>query len=249
MKKSTPWYEQEDFWATVEPILFSERRIQNAPIEVDKMIMLLGLEPGMKILDQCCGVGRHILEFARRGFQATGVDIYQPYLDRAEKIARTEKLKVKLLHGDMRTFCEPNKYDVVLNYFTSFGFFDDPKDDVKVALNAYKSLRKGGVYTLDMMSKEILAKSFRERDWREDEGLIVLEERKILGNWSQVENRWMVLQGNQRKELHLTLRLYSAVELSLLLTNCGFQRIEVFGDLDGIPYDDKARRLIVAAWK
>ena len=76
-----------------------------------------------------------------------------------------------------------------------------------------------------------------------------MEEQKILGNWSMVENRWIVLKGNQRKELHLTLRLYSAAELSLLLTNCGFHRIEVYGGLDGIPYDDKAKRLLVAARK
>jgi SAM-dependent methyltransferase len=249
MKNTASWHEQDDFWATVEPILFSPRRVLNASIEVDKMIMLLNLQPGMRILDQGCGVGRHSLEFARRGYQVTGVDRYQPYLDRAEHIAKSEKLKVKFLQGDMRTFCEPNKYHVVLNYFTSFGFFDDPEDDVKVALNAYRSLRKGGVYSLDMMSKEILAKSFRERDWHKEEGITVLEERKIHGNWSLVENRWIVLKGKQRKELHLSLRLYSAVELSLLLTNCGFRSIEIYGDLDGIPYDDKAKRLIVAAWK
>ena len=249
MTPQNPWHEQDDFWAAVEPILFSPRRILNAPIEVDKMITLLNIQPGMCILDQCCGVGRHVLEFARRGYQVTGIDRYQPYLDRAVKIAKAEGLKAKFVHDDMRNYCQPGKFDVVLNYFTSFGFFEDPEDDVKVAVNAYESLRKGGVYSLDLMSKEILAKSFRERDWREEEGITVLEERKIIGNWSQVENRWIVLKGKQQKELHLTLRLYSAVELSLLLSNCSFRRIEVYGDLDGILYDDKARRLIVAAWK
>ena len=57
----TAWHEQDDFWETVP--LFGPERMEMAPQEVDQIISLLGLQPGAAILDLCCGVGRHSLEF------------------------------------------------------------------------------------------------------------------------------------------------------------------------------------------
>src|SRR5881628_13799 len=69
-----PWHEQDEFWEAFGPTLFSERHWSTAPVEVDGIISLLRLQPGMSIVDLCCGPGRHSLEFARRGFQVTAVD-------------------------------------------------------------------------------------------------------------------------------------------------------------------------------
>jgi SAM-dependent methyltransferase len=249
MYESKCWHEQDEFWDTVEPVLFTERRMVNAPVEVEKMIALMDMSPGQRVLDLCCGVGRHTLEFARRGYQVVGVDRTQLYLDRAIKQAREEALDVQFVQSDMREYSLTESFDVVLNYFTSFGFFDEPKDDTKVVTNAYRSLKTGGLLLLDLVGKEVIARTFRERDWREEGGIIILEERSITANWSLVQNRWIVIKGDIRKELELTLRLYSAVELTILLRNCGFGDVDVYGDIDGNPYDDKAQRLVVLARK
>ncbi|NLI56465.1 hypothetical protein GX420_05760 [bacterium] len=62
------WYEDENLWKNFEPILFNENRIKNTPPEVDKIITLLNIKESSKILDLCCGIGRHSLEFGRRVF-------------------------------------------------------------------------------------------------------------------------------------------------------------------------------------
>ena len=249
MEETKPWHEQEDFWKTVAPILFSWRRWLNAPAEVEQIISLLKLQPGVYILDLCCGVGRHSLELARRGFRVVGVDRTQAYLEQASKRAASEALNVEFICDDMRTFCRPDTFDVVLNLFTSFGYFEDPEDDRRVATNVWKSLKSGGVFLIEMMGKEVLARNFQERVWHEENGLFILEERKIGNGWERIETRWIIFVENERIEHKLRLRLYSAVELISLLKDCGFVSVEVYGDLAGNPYDYTAKRLVAVARK
>lgn len=249
MGENRPWHEQDTFWETVEPILFHERRYSDTPAEVDNITSLIGLQPGMRLLDLCCGVGRHALEFARRGFQVTGVDRTRVYLDRASAQAEAEGLDVEFIQGDMRTFCQPDTFDVVVNLFTSFGYFEDPGDDRQVVTNVYRSLKPDGIFLLEMMGKEVLARVFRERDWDEEGEVLILQERKLSNNWDWLENRWILIKEDQRIELELAHRLYSAVELTSLLADCGFASTDVCGDLSGSPYDHTARRLVVAAYK
>ena len=58
-----------------------------------------------------------------------------------------------------------------------------------------------------------------------------------------------MLKAGKIEEFKIALRLYSAVELTTLLSNCGFNTIEVYGDLGGVPYDHKAKRLVAVAQK
>lgn len=250
MSKDKPWHEQEDFWEVTESLIFGEKRIEQASDETEQVISLMKLDPSMKVLDMCCGVGRHTIELARRGFDITGVDRTQRYLDRASAQAQEQRLDIKFVCEDMRKFCEPEKFDAAINLFTSFGYFDDPEDDKQAAVNIYKSLKPGGVLLIEMVGKEILARIFQSRDWHEQEdGTIVIEERSTARDWSWMENRWILLKGNQRIEQHFCHRIYSAVELKNLLLDCGFSSAQAFGSLDGSPYDHEAKRLAVVARK
>jgi SAM-dependent methyltransferase len=249
MQQVKPWHEQDTFWSTVASVLFTERRWSDAPTEVEQVVSLLKIESGAYVLDLCCGVGRHSLELARRGFQVTGVDRTRLYLDRASNQAEAEGLKVEFVQSDMRDFCRPDAFDAVVNLFTSFGYFEDPEDDRQVALNMCRSLKLGGAFLIDMMGKEVLARIFHERDWYEEDGMLILQERKITKNWSWMENRWIIFKGNHRAELNLSHRIYSAVELASLLTECGFAHVDAYGDLDGSAYDHLARRLVIVAHK
>ena len=201
------------------------------------------------MLDLCCGIGRHSLELARRGFRVTGVDRTKAYLDLAAAAAEREALSLELVREDMREFRRDGSYDVVINLFTSFGYFKDPRDDQRAVDNVYASLRPGGVLVMQLMSKEVLARIFRPRDWYEQDGLLVLEERKVRQNWSWIESRWILISGGRRIDLDFSHRLYAASELSLLLRDRGFGEVAVYGDFDGSPYDEKANRLVVVARK
>jgi SAM-dependent methyltransferase len=246
MKK---WYDDDAFWEAWGPIMFSRERWEGAPEEVDNLIDLVDIEPNANVLDLCCGPGRHLLEFARRGFSVTGVDRTKKYLEDARKSAEKEGLKAEFVQKDMRKFRKPQTFDLAVNLLTSFGFFEDQRDDEKVAKNVFASLREGGAFVIEMMGKEILARIFRERDWQEVNGAIWMEERKVSKDWSWMENRWILLKGGQTHEFRFSLRPYSAAELTRLLTECGFAETEVYGNLAGAPYDHKAQRLVVVAHK
>ncbi len=203
-----PWYERDAFWEIIEPIMFPQRRWSDAPAEVDKVITLLGLQPGMTVLDLCCGVGRHALEFARRGYRVVGVDRTQAYLDRARRQAATEELEIDFIQEDMRTFCKPEAFDVIINIFTSFGYFEDPTQDRQVVMNIHRSLNTNGTFLMDLMGKEVLARIFEERRWHEQEGVLILEERRLSQGWSWIENRWIIIKNGKRTEFVVSNRLY-----------------------------------------
>lgn len=244
-----PWYEDDDFWKKLEPVLFPQQRLKDTPEAVDRIIALLQLQSGITVLDLCCGIGRHSLEFARRGFHVTGVDRTRYYLDKASKQATTEGLKMEFVQADMGEFSRPNGFDVALNLYTSFGYFEDAEDDRRVMKNLYRSLKRGGSLIMEMMGKEIIARIFQERTWREEDGIIVLEEHRLRSGWGAIENRWIVLKDGERIEKRFTHRLYSGMELISMLTTCGFSKTEIYGDLAGNPYDQTAKRLIVVAHK
>jgi SAM-dependent methyltransferase len=226
------WYEDDAFWDTWAPVMFSEERLGKAPEEVDNLVSLCRPKAGASVLDLCCGPGRHSLELARRGFSVTGVDRTKRYLEEARRKAKKEGLGVEFIQKDMRKFLRPKAFDMALNLFTSFGFFEDQKEDELVAKNVFRSLKNGGVFVVDIMGKEIIARIFQERDWHRVNGGIML-----------------LVKGGRVEEFSFSLRPYSAAELVRLLTDCGFSRTEVYGSLAGTPYDHQAKRLVVVAHK
>jgi hypothetical protein len=101
-----------------------------------------------------------------------------------------------------------------------------------------------------MLGKEIVARNFRERDWHPEEGdRILLEERWIVNDWTRIENRWILLEGAERREWTVAHPLYGASDLRRALTEVGFGLVTIFGDLAGAPYDHAARRLVAVARK
>jgi len=250
VSKKKPWHDDDRFWEEFEQVLFSKEHIERAPDEIERVITLLGIKEGSHILDLCCGIGRHSLELARRGLNVTGVDRTRSYLATARRQAKKEKLKnVEFIEGDMRTYCSPDTFDDVINLYTSFGYFEDIGDDRKVLMNVHRSLKQGGSFIIQMMGKEVLARIFQCKDWHEDSGFIFLTERKICQNWGWTENRWIIIKGRRRTEFNVNHRLYSADELTTLMVDCGFRDLNVYGDLEGSPYDNKARILLIVARK
>jgi len=250
MSENECWHEDDTFWETFGPVMFSEERWKSAPVETDQLVELAGITPGARVLDLCCGPGRHSLELARRGCRVTGVDRTQAFLARAREVAEAESLDVELVEEDMRRFCRPEAFDVAVNLFTAFGYFEDPAEDLQVAVNLHQSLKPGGTLVMDMAGKEWLARVFRERDWREVDGGLMLEERHVRRNWSWMENRWILISDSgERREFTVCHRLYSAAELETLLRSAGFADVSMYGDQAGADYDHKAKRLVAVARK
>ncbi len=247
--KQTIWHEDDLFWETFGPEMFNAERLQSASTEVDQLTELLKLKQESEILDLCCGIGRHSLALARKGFAVTGLDRTESYIVRARQQVNNEPLSINFIIGDVRRFCQLDSYDAVINMFTAFGYFEDQADDMRVLINAHASLKNGGKLLIDIMGKEILARIYQEREWHESDNGIFLRESEVDCAWSWIKNRWLLIKDGKKYEHKFGHRIYSAVELSNLLYRAGFSQVEVYGSLDGAPYDHEAQRLVLVAVK
>ncbi|MEF8835268.1 MAG: methyltransferase domain-containing protein [Candidatus Thermoplasmatota archaeon] len=244
------WFEDETFWEEFKQILFSEERVRKTPYQVDRFVDLLDLRKGDKILDQCCGIGRHSLELARRGYEVTGVDITEKYLEGARKKARKEGLDVEFVKADIREFRRDDFYDACINFYTSFGYSQDEDENIGVIENVHSSLKPKGEFLLDVMGREVLDKVYTEEDlWRIEDGYFK-EERKIREDLDMLESNWKLIKDDgEVKEHKFMYKLYTEEELKDILREVGFREIEIYGDLDGASYDEDASRLIALAQK
>ena len=137
----TEWYAEDAFWVDVRPLLYGAERMQAAPGEVSGALRLAGALPGQRVLDMPCGLGRHAIELARRGFPVTAVDLCGPYLEQLRREARG--LPVRVVQQDMRHFVEPSSHDLALCLFTSLGY-GTAEDDAAILQNLRETLRPGG---------------------------------------------------------------------------------------------------------
>ncbi|MGB3715610.1 MAG: methyltransferase domain-containing protein [Candidatus Promineifilaceae bacterium] len=249
MSEKVEWHQDDEFWTEMAPFIFGQDAWEISPEQLSRALELMKIESVGSILDLACGPGRHSLELARRGFQVTGVDRTDAYLDEARNRAKNEDLVIEFVQEDMRRFVRPDAYDGALSMFTSFGYFELPSDNQQVLLNVYHSLKEGSAFFMDMVGREILARNFQSRDWREVEGTLLLEDRLIERNWTIMRNRRILIKDNKRTEFMITHWLYSGAELIELLKESGFKSVELYGDLDGSPYDHEAKRLLAVARK
>jgi SAM-dependent methyltransferase len=241
--------EHDAFWHALEPVLFSDAHMTHAAEETDHAIRLLAIEPPARVLDLCCGIGRHSLELARRGFHVTAVDRTRLYLERARRRAQDDALDIEFVEGDMREFRREAAFDAAVNLFTSFGYFGDEEDNRRVLGNVHASLAPSGRFLMEMVGKEVVARIFQERSWEEGAGWILLQERRTVEEWAAMENRWILFRDRERHDFVFRHRLYSGAELSAMLRGCGFRTVDIYGHLDGAPYDHKAKRLVALACK
>lgn len=249
MGEHDAWHEDEAFWRQLEPFLFPPEMLDKASDQVEQLLSLLDIDQEARVLDLACGVGRHSIELAKRGFTVTGLDTTRPYLETAEERSRDGAVEVEFIHGDMREFARAEAFDAVFNLYTSFGYFERPEDDDRVLRNCHDSLGPGGVLVVSLVGKEELARDFEKRTWDERDGVFFLEEHKVTDHWSWIENRWILVSDERVDEFEVSHRLYSAVELSERLRQVGFEAVDIYGDFEGGAYDENAEKLVAVARK
>lgn len=243
------WFEDEAFWESFYPFLFPDERFQIAEEEAEKILKLVDFK-GHGVLDLCCGPGRHSIALAKKGLAFTGVDRSRFLLAKAIAQAEEQNVEVEWVEEDMRYFARREAFDLVLNMFTSFGYFDNKDDDLKVLQNIHQSLRPSGICLLDVGGKEWLAKVFQPTTTQEGpDGSLLVRRHEIFDDWTRIRNECILVKEGKAKSFRFHHTIYSAQELKDRLRQVGFQRITMFGDLEGSEYGTNARRLVAVGWK
>ena len=250
MSTSSNPLESDDFWAWFGEFGFSAELWELAPGEVDKVLSLTQPPREASVLDLACGPGRHSIELARRGYQVTGIDRTSPYIEEARRRAVESAVDAEFVVADMRSFVRPEAFDLAINLFSSFGYFEDEEDHRRVIRNVHASLRPGGRLIVEIVGREPIAMRFRpEGVTRYPDGTVIVEERRIVDGWRYIDSTWTRISDGVVSTYNIRMRLYGAFDLTALLQDCGFNEVDVFGSLDGTPYDLTARRLIAVARK
>jgi len=158
-------------------------------------------------------------------------------------------LDIEFVQADMRTFRRAEHFDFAFNLFSSFGYFEDPNDDLQVLRNLQESLKPGGKLLMEMLGKEILARNFRDKVWHHRPGTdeYLLREASGRSGWDWIENRWTLIRGGDHRVFTFGIRVYSGAELASALRQAGFSRVDLFGSLEATPYDQAAQRLVAVA--
>ena len=234
-----------DWWATYfdaqylleyEPIfdVTQDRR------EVARLIEILQLPVGARILDVPCGQGRHAHLLAEAGYSVHGLDYSHHLLARAR--ARGVSDRLRYTHGDMR--CMPNRwsgrFDAVVNLFTSFGFFTDPNDDQRTIDEFARVLKPGGTLVWHGGSRDGVMAKFLAKDWwTSNDGTIVAHERSFDPLSGLLSIRSTFRGPSVTGEREHRIRLYTATRLAELCARAGLIVEQAF---DG--WNDRALRRV-----
>lgn len=244
------WFEKEDFWLNYGPVMFDEQHWAEAQGIAQAVCSIANLEEGNSILDAGCGPGRIAVELALCGLDVTGVDIIQPYLDAAKETADDEGVKLNLINTDLRTFQSDIKYDAAVNLFTSFGYCETKEEDLTIVKRIFDSLKPGGTFILECVSREIAAQYYTDGEWFQRAGMTVLTDFGVVGAWEGLRSKWILIdKDGKRLEHEFVQRLYSAPELRDELKKIGFSSVEVYGGYGLTPYDHSAKTMVLVAKK
>jgi D-alanine-D-alanine ligase len=228
-----------DWWRTLFNSLYLKtdddvfENDRNTVEEVDLLIRSTGLERNDRILDLCCGQGRHALELARRGFQyVTGLDRSRYLIRLARKRANQCNLQVSFHEGDVRKFRLGNgKFHCVYILGNSFGYFERPEDDLAVLEAVKGTLAFGGKLAMDLMDGEWMRRHFESRSWEWiDQNHFVCRERSLTKDHDRLVSREVVVHVERGiiTDQFYAERLYSKERLEALLSGAGFSNLRVY---------------------
>lgn len=251
--KIPDWYDQDNVFEELFHKDSTNEKITNRTIE-----KILRKYKVKSVLDLTCGTGSQVFYLLKRGFEVTGSDISTGMLKIAKRKAREEKIKIKLLRGDMRTI-NVGKFDSAITIFNAIGHLTKAGFE-KAIRNIHKNLNKGGIYIFDIINLNYVL----------DKNNIVkmsLERIGTLGNVKVRELQHSTIDYSgiltsrtifySQKDWQppkvaskniITLQLYTASELRKMLAKNGFKVLNQCG-IDGSKFHDKKTERIVTTAK
>ena len=216
--------------------------------EVARLIEILGLPAGSRVLDVPCGQGRHAHLLAEAGFDVTGLDYSAYLLDVARRRGTARTLRY--VRGDMRRLPArwTGRFDAVVNLFTSFGFFLHPADDARVIGEFARVLRPGGTLVWHGGSRDGVMARFLTRDWwRAGDGTLVAHERTFdpLSGILHIRSVWRGGRGGGEREHRI--RLYTASRLAELCAAAGLVVEEAYDGWTDEPLRRTTSEMLLVA--
>ncbi|MCK9425655.1 MAG: class I SAM-dependent methyltransferase [Ignavibacteriaceae bacterium] len=237
------WFESEEYLT-----VYKHRNNEEAETLISFILGKVNLSGKAKVLDLGCGAGRHALLLAKMGFQVTGVDQSAKLLSVAVDEAKKNGLHAKFIKDDIRTVFFSEKFELILNVFTSFGYFDRDEDNFALFANVEKLLSEDGIFVFDFLNAEYVKENLIPFSKNMIDDMVIEQTRKIEGN--NVVKQIVLIQNGNRKNYRESVRLYSKKELFNALTKNNLSTEIIFGSYTGDAFNEiSSSRLILLCKK
>lgn len=237
------WYKE---WFGEEYLeLYSHRDAGEAGRHLDFVERHLGAErpEPRAVLDLACGGGRHTAALRERGYRTLGVDLSITLL------AHTPR--VPAVAGDMR--CLPfadETFEWILNFFTSFGYFERERQNFRVLEEVVRLLMPEGCFLIDFLNRDRVLEHLEPRSVQEHDGRRVEIERWYDSATRRINKRMRLLVTGRPPQTYLeSVRAYSREEVTIGLRWVGLEVDATFGNWNGDPFDRESERLILVGHK
>ncbi|MFA4134500.1 MULTISPECIES: bifunctional 2-polyprenyl-6-hydroxyphenol methylase/3-demethylubiquinol 3-O-methyltransferase UbiG [Brevibacillus] len=220
------WFERsfrEDY-----VLVYRHRDDSAADGEIANLLERLPVKDTGRVLDLCCGSGRHSRALARRGYEVVGVDLSPVLLQLAEE--QNTYPQLSFARCDMRDIPFHEEFDIVVNLFTSFGYFSTDEENANVIRNMAQALKTKGEVVIDFLNAAYVIDNLVPHSTKEVSGMLIKEERWVQDGF--VKKRILISDesSNEPREYMEQVRLFSAEQMIAMLTEAGFEKIQVFGN-------------------
>lgn len=221
-------------------ILYKNRGDEEAREFMENLVNFLKLPKGASILDLACGKGRHSVYLNQLGYDVTGIDLAQNSINYAKQFENEH------LHFLTHCMCAPldRKFDAIFNLFTSFGYFDEEKENLESIFAIKQQLKEEGWGVIDFMNVKKVIKELIPSEVKTVKGIDFHISRRV-------ENGFILkdIEFEDEGEEHSFTEKVMALSLEkfqLYFYKAGIQLLHTFGSYDLEPYDeDTSDRLIL----
>jgi len=226
----------------------SSKSALDTQTEADHIESVLRLPPSAHVLDVPCGGGRVALELAARGYQLSGIDISETFIDNAKQESKARGLPLDVRTGDMRQLPWRSVFDAAYCFWESFGYFDDEGN--RAFVNAVsQALKPGGRFLIDTHVAETVFHDPPQRSWGWHGETLWLEEWIYEPTQSRMYLHWIFVRPNGIDQNEYSVRIYTYRELCALLAEAGFGDFEGYELLSRRPFRLGGGRLNLLAVK
>lgn len=239
MSNLQPWY-KEWFDSPYYHTLYKDRDNNEAQRFLKRLMSHLSLDSDANILDLACGKGRHSIFLNELGYSVTGVDLSNQSIEHAKAF---ENDRLKFIRKDMREISFLNQFDLVLNLFTSFGYFENEEDDLKVLSLINKSLKSSGLFLIDYLNSNQIRLNSNAIEHKSISNLDFKIRKFTEGDFIVKDIALM----DQERELRYQerVRLIDSNQFEKYFKITGFEILAQFGNYNLEPYNpESSPRLI-----